>query len=423
VLLAPLLVALLVPQGAAPAPREIDSLVERYLAADPRSEAGLAEQRSILAELARTPDLTPAQEKSWRDKLLKLTAKAGPKLEEDSGAHWFWPEDKKGKKGRGLYIVGGATKKPKGLLIGMHGGGAGSGDAWSAHGGLSSAASELGWLAIFPEVLEKTEHGWTDSGTEEFVVDLIEAALRTWKIDRDHVYLSGHSMGGYGSWMLGAHHADMVAGIAPSAGAPTPIFDSAGRATDIDWGVIPNLRNVRVRIYQSDNDVNVPPAANRAAAKKLEEARQRWGGFDYEYWEVPGRAHDLPPGGMLALCEKIADRARDPRPQKVVWQPSLAWKRQFHWLAWDAPKRFAIVVAEVDAAKNEVRVECDQDAAGLGVLLDDALVDLDREVVVTLAGREVFRGVPPRRLETLLKTAARNDGALVFSAEVRVATP
>jgi pimeloyl-ACP methyl ester carboxylesterase len=405
---------------AGPSAKQLETLAARYLALDARTEAGAEEQRTILTELEAAPELTAPQEKAWRKKLLELAAKAGPEIEEDTGAHYFWPEDKKGKHGKGLYIVGGNTKKPKGLLIGMHGGGAGEGDAWSAHGGLNSAASQLDWLALFPEVLEKTERGWTDSGTEEFVVDLIEAALRTWKIDRNRVYLSGHSMGGYGTWLLGAHHADAVAGLAPSAGAPTPILNSAGVATDIDWGIVPNLRNVRIRIYQSDDDVNVPPEANRMAAKKLAEAKARWGGFDFEYWEVPGRAHDLPPGGMEALCEKIADTRRNARPEKVVWQPMLAWKRHFYWLAWDAPKRAAIVEAEVDRTSNEVRVKCDQDPSGLCVLLDDGMVDLGREVVVKLEGKEVFRGAPKRTLATLVRTAARNDAELMFSVRVPV---
>ena len=408
------------PDGG-PSPKEIEVAIERYFALDARSEAGAAEQRKILDELARVPQLTAQQEKSWRDRLLKVAAKSGPELENDSGRHWFWPEGKKSDRGKGLYIVGGDTKKPKGLLIGMHGGGAGEGDAWSAHGVLNQVASEFDWVGIYPEVLKKTEHGWTDSGTEEFVTDLIEAAIRTWKIDRDRVYLSGHSMGGYGSWLLGAHHADVVAGIAPSAGAPTPIVNSAGIVADIDWGVIPSLRNVPIRIYQSDDDKNVSPEANRVAAKKLEEAKQRWGGFDFEYWEVPGRGHDLPPGGMEALCSKISDKKRNARPVKVVWQPVLEWKRHFYWLWWDTPQKYAIVEAEIDKAKNEVRVKCDQDAQGLCVLLEDGLVDFDKEVVVTLEGKEVFRGAPVRTLGTLLRTAVRNDAQLAFSALVPLA--
>jgi pimeloyl-ACP methyl ester carboxylesterase len=406
-------------QSAAPAAtaKELDAKVQRVFALDARKAEEFAEQQKLLAELA-TVELDAAQEKSWRAKLVKLAAGAGPQLEKDSGKHWFWPEDKKGTKGRGLYIVGGATKKPKGLVIGMHGGGAGSGDAWTAHSALDSAARELDLLALYPEVLEKTERGWTDSGTEEFVVDLVEAAVRTWKLERERVYLAGHSMGGYGSWVIGARHADAFAGLAPSAGAPTPILGPGGVASDIDWGVIPNLRNLAIRIYQSDDDRNVPPDANRLAVKKLEEARARFGGFDFEYWEVPRRGHDLPPGGMKALLEKLEDKRRNARPAKVVWQPVLEWKRHFYWLWWDAPREGAIVEAELDAAQNKVRVSCDADATGLSVLLDDALVDLDKELVVELNGAEVFRGILTRDLGVLTRTALRNDPALTFSARV-----
>ena len=184
--------------------------------------------------------------------------------------------------------------------------------------------------------------------------------------------------------------------------------------------MIPNLRNVRIAIYQSDDDPQVPPEANRIAAKKLAEARERWGGFDFEYWEVPGRAHDLPPGGMEALCEKIADTRRVARPEKVVWQPMLAWKTQFYWLTWEAPRKAAIVEAELDRAANEVRVKCDQDPSGLRVLLDDGMLDLAREVVVELEGKEVFRGIPKRTLATLVRTAVRNDPELMFSVSVPV---
>ena len=69
-------------------------------------------------------------------------------------------------------------------------------------------------------------------------------------------------MGGYGTWTLGAHHADRVAALAASAGAPTPITGPSGKYEDVEIGVIPSLRNVPIVIYQSDDDPNVPPAAN-----------------------------------------------------------------------------------------------------------------------------------------------------------------
>jgi len=273
---------------------------------------------------------------------------------------------------------------------------------------------------VAPQALEATEHGWTDSGTEEFVLDLVDAALRTWKIDTDRVFFVGHSMGGYGSWTLGGHHADRVAAIAPSAGAPTPIQSSAtSPIIDIQEGVIPSLRNVFVSIYQSLDDPQVPPAPNQFAAKKLAEVAKKWGAFEHVYWEVNGRGHAEPPGGYIAQLEKVAARARNPVPQRIVWQPVLPWKRQFYWLWWDAPFANAIVVADLDRAANTVAITCEKPTDGLWVLLDPRVLDVTKDVVVTVNGAETFRGKPVMELGTLLLTSDHPDPKLQFPARVR----
>lgn len=398
-----------------PKPLSPEKLVEALFAADGWSREGRAERARLLTELEALPALEPREVAKWKTACAKLWAK-GARLEKKSGRHFLWEKPEE----RGLYIVGGEEKKPRGLLIAMHGGGAGSGDAWSAHGPYQSVASDLGWLMICPEVLEKTEHGWTDSGSEEFVLQLVEAARRTWKIDPDRVYFSGHSMGGFGTWTLGAHHADRVAALAASAGAPSPVTGPSGKYEDIAVGVIPSLRNVPLVVYQSDDDPNVPPQANRIAAQLMGKARQRWGGFDFEYWEVSGRGHDLPPGGMQALLAKIEKRVRDPRPKKIVWQPALSWKQQFYWLWWNAPPSGALLEAEVDGAKNEIRLVCDRTPKDLEVLLDERLVDLAKPVTITLNGAQVFSGTPQPSLAVLAKTALCGDEELVFALSVRV---
>lgn len=393
----------------------LDALVERYFTADEREPEGRAERATVLAELdALSGPLSAKDVAAWRKKL-QARWEQGRKLKKDDGRRWWWEDEE-----RGLYIVGGEVKKPKGLFLGMHGGGVGAGEADSASSFHDAAASKLKWLAIYPEVLEKTEHGWTDAGTEEFVIDLVEAARRTWGIDPDRVVFGGHSMGGYGSWTLGAHHADMVAAIVPSAGAPTPLFGQGGAVVGIIDGIIPSLRNVAIVAYQSDDDPQVPPAANRAAAKAIEEARAKWGGYDFEYWEVSGRGHDEPPGGPRAHMEKVKDKLRAPHAQRVVWQPALDWKRQFYWLWWEQPLRGAIVDAELLPAANTVRITLDRPAAGLHVLLDERLLDVTREVVVELNGKERFRGVPEARLSTLLLTGVRGDPRLSFACRVPV---
>ncbi len=392
--------------------REAKALVAEYVATDWKSPEGIARHDEILERLALHAPLAPRDVKSWRKTITKAWEK-GPELAK-KGKNHLWEEEE-----RGLYIVDGNTKKPKGLFLGMHGGGVGSGEATSSHGAFARAVDELDWVGIFPEVLEKTELGWTTSGTEEFVLELVERALRTWDIDRDKVFFGGHSMGGYGSWTLGAHHADTVAGLTPSAGAPTPYLSASGSIAGIVKGIIPNLHNVAMVIYQSTDDVQVPPDANQAAVRKLEQARKKWGGFDFEYWEVTDQGHGLPPGGTIALLRKIADRTRNARPERIVWQPDLSWKRQFYWLWWDAPQRHATVVADLKRDENAVDLSIQRGTTeGLWVLLDDELLDLSREVLVRVDGEVVYRGVPQRSLAALVSTARRGDERLTFEARV-----
>lgn len=413
-----LLPALALAQQKPPAAKELDQLLSTFLAADDKTAAGHRERQAILERVRAVPELDKSQLVQWQGKIQKLWKKG--RTIEKAGDNWYWPADKKtGAQARGRYIVGGETKKPKGLAIAMHGGGVGSGDAGGAAEGFQGALGKLGWVMIAPQVLETTECGWTDSGTEEFVLDLVSAGLRTWSIDPDHVYFVGHSMGGYGSWALGAHHADRVAAVAPCAGAPTPIRSKpGGPIVDIQDGVIPSLRNVFVSVYQSLDDPQVTPEANQFAVTKLIAAGKQWGGFAHDYWEVDGRGHGEPPGGHLAQLEKIADKVRNPIPERLVWQPVLAWKRQFYWLYWEDPRPLALVVADLDRATNSIAITCDKPTDGLYVLLDGRVLDLGKEVLVTVNGTEVSRKKPAMDLGTLWLSSDHPDPKLQFVARV-----
>src|SRR5690349_6656616 len=124
-----------------------------------RFGSNLSQIDNAISELEGTELHTSAEIKDWSAKLSKLWNK-GARLEKKAGQHFLW---EKGKEKKGLYIVGGETGRPKALLIAMHGGGKGAGDASSAQGEFTGAVGKLDWLMICPEVLEKTEHGWTDS--------------------------------------------------------------------------------------------------------------------------------------------------------------------------------------------------------------------------------------------------------------------
>ncbi|MFV1958816.1 MAG: alpha/beta hydrolase-fold protein [Planctomycetota bacterium] len=391
--------------GTAPTGRKLRDIVERYLAPDFATRRKMREE----ADRSWTP-LTAPLAKKIRKKMLRYAFKAGPRIAK-SGTNYLYPEK------RGKYIVQGRPSKV--LFVGLHGGGQGSGSAESAAGAMGGG----GWWWIFPEVLEKTERGWTTSGTEEFVVQLIEAAKRTGKVDPDRIYICGHSMGGFGSWHIGAHHADLFAGIGAFAGAPVPYWDNDQdrNVTGIEEGVLPNLFNVRLHVYQSLDDPRVPPKENQAAIRFLKDLKKEFpGGFDFRYEEVDGRGHAAPQAGYLPALRWLAERKRNPRPQAFLWQPFLAWKRQFYWVHWDRPEVGALL--EVRAKPGNV---CEitvhdgaDDLTGLSVLLGPPLFDLEKEVVVKVNGEERFRGKIERTFSTLLMTIPRYDDRLLFDARV-----
>ncbi|MHC4932008.1 MAG: hypothetical protein ACYTGV_07455 [Planctomycetota bacterium] len=386
------------------------ALVEEYF------EADAARRIEIRKELAPVDVLTQKEVAKWRPIVLKLASR-GKKLRK-KGLNYFY--DKKTK--RGKYIVSGSTGKG-GLIIGLHGGGEGAGDAGSAAGTFGSIASKFKCAGVFPEVLVKTERGWTTSGTEEFLLDLIEAAKRTWKIDPDRVYMVGHSMGGFGSWTVGAHHADLFAGLGPYAGAPTPYTADGkpyGEVVGLVEGVIPNLRNVALHVYQSLDDPQVPPAPNVFANKEVLRWRKDYGGYEnYKYVEVDKRGHGAPPGGHIAGFRWLYQFKRDPRPMHIVWEPVLSYKRMFYWLWWDRPQAKVLVQAKI-AGPNEIDLDfAGADLAGVRIFLDERLVDLSKEITVREGGEEIFKGMVPYTLSSLLMTGAEKyDRQMLFAARI-----
>ncbi len=60
---------------------------------------------------------------------------------------------------------------------------------------------------------------WEDWGRLD-ALEVLNHAENIYKTDRQHTYLTGHSMGGHGSWYLGVTYPDRFAAIAPCAGYP-----------------------------------------------------------------------------------------------------------------------------------------------------------------------------------------------------------
>ena len=111
---------------------------------------------------------------------------------------------------------------------------------------------------------------------------------------------------------------------------------------------------------------------------------------------------------------------RDRQPKKVVWEPTLSWKKQFYWLRWDNPVKGPIIQAEIQE-ENTVHVWSDKPCPGLKVSIDERILDIEKEVTIRINKRLAFNGMVEPRLHLLVRSAAESmDPARWFYAEVEV---
>jgi predicted peptidase len=84
----------------------------------------------------------------------------------------------------------------------------------------------------------------------EIALDILHSLSKELPIDAKRIYLTGLSMGGYGSWMLAAKHPELFAAVVPICGGCDPSTASA-------------LKDVPIWALHGDADKVVPPAKTR----------------------------------------------------------------------------------------------------------------------------------------------------------------
>lgn len=145
---------------------------------------------------------------------------------------------------------------------------------------------------------------WEDWGRLD-ALEVLSLAKARFPHDPKKVYLTGHSMGGHGTWFLGVTYPDLWAAIAPCAGYPTlKYYGSAdgiipaastdpmeqmllrsGNQSDVPK-LASNYKPLGVYIHHGDADRTVPVTYAR-------QMRGILGGFhpDFNYYEYPGGSH------------------------------------------------------------------------------------------------------------------------------------
>jgi len=147
----------------------------------------------------------------------------------------------------------------------------------------SSYAPKAGWWIVAPSNRRPFGFDWQDWGRLD-AYEALDEALGWTGADAGRVALTGHSMGGHGTWHLAVNDADRFIAVAPSAGWAS--FDSyAGRpagALAALWhaadgagetlDLLPNLVDTPVYVLHGGADDNVPVAEGQALFDALVEA-------------------------------------------------------------------------------------------------------------------------------------------------------
>lgn len=110
----------------------------------------------------------------------------------------------------------------------------------------------------FPFILVSPQspgRGWNP----ETLNGLLDEIIRTYRVDVDRVYLTGLSMGGFGTWELAAAHPEKFAAIAPICGGGNP--QDASKLAKLPIWVFHGAKDPVVPIQRSKDMVEALKAA------------------------------------------------------------------------------------------------------------------------------------------------------------------
>jgi len=167
-------------------------------------------------------------------------------------------------------------KKSYPLLVFLHGAGErGTDNTAQMRHGVAEFAKEANrkkypCFLIAPQCPAK--RGWGEYS--KTVASLVESLCKEFSIDKKRIYLTGLSMGGYGTWTLLAQRPDLFAAGIPICGG--------GNEKQAE-----TLAKIPIWAFHGDKDTLVRPERSRTMIEAIKKA-----GGKPRYTEYPGVGHD-----------------------------------------------------------------------------------------------------------------------------------
>lgn len=107
----------------------------------------------------------------------------------------------------------------------------------------AARGDKLPYVIVSPQC--PAEDWWASEEQQKRLVSLLDQVVTKYKIDETRIYLTGLSMGGYGSWKLAAKYPNRFAAVVPVCGSGDP--DDAEK-----------LKDIPIWVFHGDQDRAVP---------------------------------------------------------------------------------------------------------------------------------------------------------------------
>jgi dienelactone hydrolase len=325
-----------------------------------------------------------------------------------------------------LYVPNSYTpEKSYPLILCLHGAGF-SGEAY-----LDRWMPRLGekYILACPSV---AMGGWWTRYGEELVLNVLYDVQSQYHIDPDRIFLTGMSNGGIGAWIIGMHHADRFAGIAPMASG----------IDDVLYPFLENLSHTSVYVIHGAEDMVMPVQLSRDLVKEMERR-----GIPYIYrehhWTHPhAGGHFFPRQELPDLITWFDGQSREQLPRSVSVVRDATHLTRLYWVRIDMTDQIAAfsenlidsrdefitgaVYAKLHAeitASNKIVVNTNR-IRRFTVFLNQDLVDFSKPVIVETNGKISFEGMVEPNIETLLQEIRHRSGThTLFPAKLTIDVP
>jgi predicted peptidase len=154
------------------------------------------------------------------------------------------------------------------LILFLHGAGERGSDVWkvATHGPpkIDTTATNFPFIVVSPQCPDGKI--WSD----DLLLALLDEIERQYAVDTHRVYLTGLSMGGFGTWNLGLSHPERFAAIAPICGGGETLLITLAR--DFDHAQLASIKSLGVWAFHGAKDPTVSPDESErmiAALKKV----------------------------------------------------------------------------------------------------------------------------------------------------------